>query len=41
VIHVEGAAGATLLPIRAEHKVINNELASTVEEVGESLLFGG
>jgi hypothetical protein len=36
MIHVEGATGATLLPIRTEHEVINDELASAVEQVGKS-----
>ena len=38
VVHVEGAAGAGLLPLRTEHEVINNELAFAVEEIGERFL---
>lgn len=34
VIHVEGATGAALLPLRAKHEVIHDQLASAVEEVG-------
>jgi hypothetical protein len=33
-----GAARATLLPLRPEHEVIDDQLAAAVEEVGESLL---
>src|SRR5580700_1391916 len=35
VVHTEGAARATLLPIRAEHEVVDNELALAVEKIRE------
>src|SRR5580704_10477908 len=38
MVHVERATGATLLPIRTEHEVIDNELAFAIEEVGECFL---
>jgi hypothetical protein len=38
VIHVEGAAGAAFLPVRTKHEVIDDELASPVEQVGERFL---
>lgn len=36
-----GAAGATLLPCRTEHEVIDDQLAAAGEKVGEGLLAGG
>src|SRR5215467_15437295 len=41
MIHVERAAGAGFFPLRAEHEVINDELAFAVEEIGESSLAAG
>jgi len=41
VIHIEGAAGAAFLPLGAEHEVVDDELASAIEQVSESLLSGG
>src|SRR6266852_663664 len=41
VIHIEGAALTAFLPIRAEHEVINDELASAVEEIGKGFLTSG
>ena len=38
MVHTEGATRAALLPIWAEHEVINNELTLALEEVGKSLL---
>jgi hypothetical protein len=38
VIHVEGTTGAALVPLRAKHEVIDDELASPVEEISESFL---
>src|SRR5437762_4789030 len=35
VIHVERAARAALLPLRTEHEVIHNELASALKELGK------
>ena len=36
VVHIEGAAGAALLPIGAEHEMVDDELALAVEEIGEA-----
>jgi hypothetical protein len=38
VIHVKGAAWAAFLPLRAEHEVVDDELASPFEQVGESFI---
>jgi hypothetical protein len=38
MIHVEGATGAAFVPLGAEHEVIDDELASAVEELGEGFL---
>jgi len=38
MIHVEGATGAAFVPLRAEHEVIDDELASAVEQVSKSFL---
>src|ERR1700674_1723682 len=37
MIGQEGTARATLFPARTEHEVIHNQLASAVEEAGQSL----
>ena len=36
VIGEEGAAGASRLPIRPEHEMIDDELAAVAEEIGEA-----
>src|SRR5438034_8928103 len=41
MVHVEGAARAGFLPLRTEHKVIDDELAFAVEEIGERFLAAG
>jgi hypothetical protein len=35
MIHVEGAARTTFIPLWAEHEAINDKLASGVEEIGD------
>src|SRR5258708_5022547 len=41
VIHVERTAGAAFFPLRTEHEVIHDKLASAVEEVGKSFFAAG
>jgi hypothetical protein len=41
MVHHEGAAGAGFFPFRAEHEVVNDELAFAVEEIGERFLAAG
>src|SRR5262249_53402179 len=35
IVGPERAAGATLVPVRTEHEVLNDELTASAEEVGE------
>src|SRR3546814_3238330 len=35
MVGLEGAAGATLLPVRAEHEVLHEELAAPGEEIAQ------
>jgi hypothetical protein len=41
VIGHERAAGAALLPARAEHEVLHDQLAASLEQIGEALFSTG
>ena len=41
VVYVAGAAGTPFLPLGTEHEVVDDQLASAVEEVGERFLARG
>jgi hypothetical protein len=41
VIDDVGASGAAFLPARAEHEVIDDQLAAAVEKIGKSFSSGG
>jgi hypothetical protein len=41
MVHHEGATGAAFVPLRAEHEVVDDELAPAVEQVGKSFLASG